>query len=528
MREDVSLHQWLDSSARRFPAHVALETSTGGSITYRDLAALSDQVRDRLVHLGVRSGDRVGICCRKSIDAVAAIFGVLKTGAAYVPCDPHAPPSRNAYILADCAVRVAITEAQLARALRPELEKLGAAPLLFTLDGAGDGTPLKTALAAAQAHDAAPAVDTAHPAADDLAYILYTSGSTGRPKGVMLSHRNGVSYVQWCTETFAPTDDERFASHAPLHFDLSILDLYLPLRHGATLVLIDNEVGKEPVRLADLIVERRLTSWYSAPSILSLLVQYGHLASRDFSALRRILFAGEVFPVRYLRALQAAIPHPRYFNLYGPTETNVCTFHEIPPAIPAERTEPYPIGKVCSHLQARVVDADGCDVPAGEEGELCIAGPAVTRGYWNLEAQTARAFLPNHGEQAWYRTGDIVVTDDAGDWVFRGRRDRMVKKRGYRVELGEIETCLYRFPAVKQAAVIAEDSTEGVRIKALVCSQDGQRLSPIALKTFCSQHLPIYMIPDVFEFPRSLPTTSTGKIDYQQLKQTDARKGEIS
>jgi acyl-coenzyme A synthetase/AMP-(fatty) acid ligase len=338
----------------------------------------------------------------------------------------------------------------------------------------------------------------------------------------MLSQRNAVSFVNWCSETFQPADDERFSSHAPLHFDLSILDLYLPLRHGATLVLIDNETGKDPVRLADLIVEQRLTSWYSAPSILSLLVQFGNLTGRDFSSLRRVLFAGEVFPVRYLRALQEVIPHPRYFNLYGPTETNVCTFYEIPPAIPAERTEPYPIGKVCSHLQARVVDTDGNDVARGEEGELCIAGPAVTSGYWNLEAQTARAFLPNQGERAWYRTGDIVVEDAAGDYLFRGRRDRMVKKRGYRVELGEIEACLYRFPAVRQAAVIAVEGKDGVQIKAFICAQDGQRLSQIALKSFCSQHLPLYMVPDLIEFTRSLPTTSTDKIDYQRLQQEAA------
>ena len=171
----------------------------------------------------------------------------------------------------------------------------------------------------------------------------------------------------------------------------------------------------------------------------------------------------------------------------------------------------------CSNLP--VVDADGRDVPCGEEGELCIAGPAVTHGYWNLEAQTARTFLPGEGQPSWYRTGDVVAEDAAGDYLFRGRRDRMVKKRGYRVELGEIETCLYRYPSVRQAAVIAVDGADGVRIKALICTEDGRRLSQIALKSFCAQHLPVYMVPDLFEFPPSLPTTSTDKIDYQQLKQ---------
>jgi amino acid adenylation domain-containing protein len=403
--------------------------------------------------------------------------------------------------------------------LRPELEKLGAAPQLFLIPGAGDGLPLSAALDATEHREAANPAETWSSAPDDLAYILYTSGSTGRPKGVMLSHRNATSFVNWCSETFAPAEDERFSSHAPFHFDLSILDLYLPLRYAATVVLIDNDTGKDPVRLAAMIADRRLTSWYSAPSILSLLVQYGKLSVHDYSSLRRVLFAGEVFPVRYLQALQTEIPHPRYYNLYGPTETNVCTFYEIPGSIPADRTEPYPIGKVCTHLAARVVDADGRDVPSGEEGELCIAGPGVTSGYWNLPELSARAFISSESDGRWYRTGDLVVEDTAGDFIFRGRRDRMVKRRGYRVELGEIETCLYRYPAVRQAAVIAIDGTDGVRIKALVCAENGERLSQIALKSFCAQHLPLYMVPDVFEFPASLPTTSTDKIDYQQLKQ---------
>jgi acyl-CoA synthetase (AMP-forming)/AMP-acid ligase II len=174
---------------------------------------------------------------------------------------------------------------------------------------------------------------------------------------------------------------------------------------------------------------------------------------------------------------------------------------------------------VCSHLAARVVDADGWDVPAGDEGELCIAGPGVTSGYWNLPTLSAQAFITGDSGCRWYRTGDMVVEDAAGDFVFRGRRDRMVKKRGYRVELGEIETCLYHHPEVRQAAVIAIDRDDGVRIKALVCTEDGKRLSQIALKSFCAQRLPLYMVPDLFEFLPSLPTTSTDKIDYQQLKQ---------
>jgi amino acid adenylation domain-containing protein len=515
----TTLHQWLDASAQRRPDSVAVEMPDGGCMTYRALSSLSDRVRDRLRRMGVAPGDRVGICCPKSIDTVAAIFGALKTGAAYVPADPHAPASRNAYIFTDCKVKVVIVEEKLAAALRCELVQLNAEPPFIIVPSAGDGAALTAALDMEDKRDPAPSVPSTTPGPDDLAYILYTAGSTGYPKGVMLSLRNAVSFVDWCSEVFQPTEQDRFSSHAPFHFDLSILDIYVPIKHGATLVIIGYEQGKEPVRLARLIAEKRITHWYSAPSILALLVQYGNLPSHDYSALRAVLFAGEVFPVRHLRTLKELIRHPRYYNLYGPTETNVCTWHEIPAAVPPERTQPYPIGKVCSHLRGRVVDPDGRDVPPGEEGELVIAGPSVLMGYWNRPEQTAKAFLYSADGERWYRTGDVVYADESRDFIFRGRRDRMVKRRGYRIELDEIEVCLYRNPTVRQAAVIAQEADDGVRIKAFCVPRDGQRLSLIALKTFCSEHLPVNMVPDTFAFPASLPTTSTDKVDYQKLKQ---------
>jgi amino acid adenylation domain-containing protein len=355
---------------------------------------------------------------------------------------------------------------------------------------------------------------------DDLAYILYTSGSTGKPKGVMLSHRNAVSFVEWTSRTFEPTAEDRFSSHAPLYFDLSILDLYVPIKHAATLVLIGEHQGKDPNGLAEIIAAERLTIWYSAPSILGLLAQYGKLESHDLSALRLILFAGEVFPVKHLRRLQELLPGRRYFNLYGPTETNVCTWHEIPPQIPADRVDPFPIGRVCDHCRARVVGEQGGDVVRGEQGELCISGPSVLSGYWNLPERTREAFLDSAAER-WYRTGDVVVEGHDGVYTFVGRRDRMVKRRGYRIELGEIESILYGNPLLSEVAVVASSDDEGVRIKAFVTTHDGSRPSLIALKRFCAENLPLYMVPDEFSFPPRLPRTPTDKIDYQRLKEIE-------
>jgi acyl-coenzyme A synthetase/AMP-(fatty) acid ligase len=326
--------------------------------------------------------------------------------------------------------------------------------------------------------------------------------------------------VDWCSEVFGPTEEDRFSSHAPFHFDLSILDIYVPLKHGATLVLIGEADGKDPLKLAPLIAENRITSWYSTPSILSLLAQYGRLDQFDFSALRTVNFAGEVFPVKHLRSVKKLWPGPRYFNLYGPTETNVCTYYEIPEVVPDDRTKPYPIGVACSHYQGqiKVVDEKGQAVAVGEEGELCATGPGVMEGYWNLPERTANAFLVDEGGRAWYKTGDIVYQDADGNYIYVSRRDRMVKKRGYRVELGEIEAGLYRHPAVREAAVIAlSDEENGVKIKAFLSCKGETRPSLIELKRFCAENLPSYMVPDLFSIHDVLPKTSTDKINYQEL-----------
>jgi amino acid adenylation domain-containing protein len=463
-------------------------------------------------------GDRVGIWMRKSIDAVACILGILKTGAAYVPVDPTAPVARNSYILNDCAVKALVAERRLGAAAVWDQ----AAPRLFFLDEVGGGRGLKRMLDETDRDASARAPADDNPDPGDLAYILYTSGSTGKPKGVMLSHENAVSFVDWCAEVFDPTPDDRFSSHAPFHFDLSVLDLFLSLSRGARVVLIPEELGKEPARLGPVIADRKITVWYSAPSILSLLVQYGGLQKLDCSSLRLILFAGEVFPIKHLRALKALLPGPRYFNLYGPTETNVCTYYEVPGVIPAERSEPYPIGRACSHLRIRLVDEAGEDVSAGDRGELCVSGPGVMQGYWNLPEQTEKAFLRDRSGRHWYKTGDIAVEEAAENYIFIGRKDRMVKRRGFRVELGEIESALYGHPAIREAAAIAtSDEEAGVRIKAFLGCREGKRPSIIELKRFCVEHLPAYMIPDVFSLHDSLPKTSTAKIDYQRLKEMD-------
>jgi acyl-coenzyme A synthetase/AMP-(fatty) acid ligase len=284
--------------------------------------------------------------------------------------------------------------------------------------------------------------------------------------------------------------------------------------------LIGEALGKDPVRLAAAIASERITIWYSTPSILSLLANYGKLAKYDYSSLRMVFFAGEVFPIPQYRALHAIWTEPRYFNLYGPTETNVCTWYEVPRSDDElEDMSSFPIGAMCPPNIGMVVDSNDKEVAADESGELLVCGPNVMQGYWNLPEHNARAYFDDAGGRKWYRTGDIVKEEPAGSYVYISRRDRMVKRRGYRVELGEIEAALVRHPNIREAAVVAVYNEEsGVVVHAFVASEPVGAVTVIALKAHSARTLPPYMIPDVFSLVDELPRTSTDKVDYQTLK----------
>ena len=497
----------LDRWARQTPNATAIEDQFGRSLTYGEMNRLVNLLAARMAGLGVRKGDRIGICMPKSINSVLSVFGALRAGAAYVPVDYSAPAERNQFIFRNCQTRVICADG-------PRREALGSgvAPFVEFPGEATDGVAADMISAFKEGRA------TATPGLDDLSYILYTSGSTGVPKGVIHTHRSALSFVYWAAGVMQPTAADRFSSHAPFHFDLSILDLYVPMTVGAAVIVIGESLGKEPGTLAPFIAEKRITCWYSVPSILAMLAQHGHLEKHDYSALRIVNFAGEVFPVKHLRLLKGFWKEPGYYNLYGPTETNVCTYHRIPEVVPDDRTTPYPIGKLCENCEGIVLDEDMQPVSGANEGILYVraSGP-VMKEYWSLPDLNAKVFHTDSAGRKWYRTGDVVTTDENGDYLFVGRRDRMVKRRGYRIELGEIEAGLYKHPQVREAAAVPKETPEGVTITVYLSAKDGQKLSIIAMKQFCSQALPSYMNPDRFVFMPDLPRTSTGKVDYQTL-----------
>jgi amino acid adenylation domain-containing protein len=521
------LQQLLSRSAAKYPEKTAV-WARKRKLTYRELDERSTQLAHLLESRGLGKGDRVGIFFPKSVESVVCMFGVLKAGGVYVPLDPQAPADRVGYIIGNCGIRVLLTTKERRAALDPAV--------VSELDYCvmTDDSPASSSGANGSGNRVVPWAMLgelpASPAPEvtltetDLAYILYTSGSTGRPKGVMLSHQNALTFVEWCADKFQMCADDRLSNHAPLHFDLSVFDIYNSVEAGATVYLVTEDLALFPTTLANFIETEKISVWYSVPSALMLLLLHASLKSEKLPHLRTILFAGEVFPMKYLCQLAELLPDVELFNLYGPTETNVCTYYHVERQRLAGM-EKLPIGVACENTEVFAVnDQDQIVTEAGASGELYVRGPAVTYGYWADAEKTRKMVVPNrfqpHFNENLYRTGDLVTLGEDGNYYFQGRRDSQIKSRGYRIELGEIESALLSHPGVREAAAVAiPDELVGNRIKAVVAAHEARELKMAELQQFCATKIPKYMIPEQIEFCGSLPKTSTGKIDRVRLAQ---------
>ena len=512
------LQQLLETSARIYPDQTAV-IHKNNAITYQELQTVSSQLAHRLRSAGIHKGDRVGIYLNKSIEAVVAIFGILKAGAVYVPLDPLAPVKRIASMVENCTMKALVsTEAKITN-LRPALSDTSGVQCLVLMDKPTNFEVERFSPTIRRGQ--APTHDEPTPD-DPLAYILYTSGSTGVPKGVMISHRAALTFVNWSYECFGVHESDRVSNHAPLHFDLSIFDIFTTIKAGATLILIGPELSVFPLNLANFIAKQRITIWYSVPSVLTGLVVRGNLQPHQFPELRTVLFAGEVFPVKYLRQLMEKLPQAKFYNLYGPTETNVCTYYQVDSIAP-EQTEPVPIGKAISNTEVFIINQSQEIARPGEVGELYVRGSSLMTGYWGMPEKTQAVLVRDpvgcdRGSEKVYRTGDLVKQRPDGNYVYLGRSDRQIKSRGYRIELGEIEAALYGHVAVEEVAIIPiPDEQIGNHIKAIIVTREGIKLNKSELASFCAQFLPKYMHPGIIEFRDFLPKTSTGKIDRNLL-----------
>ena len=519
-----SLPQLLDEAANKYPQREAIRFKDE-SLTYAELQQEANRLANLLIQQGVQRGDRVALYMKKSLKAVVALYGIMKAGAAYIPLDPFMPVERLKQITADCEVRHLITEESqrkqvLAAASEIEFD------FVLGLEAQAD-TPF-----ACLSWEAGMATAVTTPPSftitrDDLAYILYTSGSTGVPKGVAHTHASALSFALWAADEYGLQTEDRLSNHAPFHFDLSTFDLYGATAVGATCVIIPEYLTKFPTTLAKWMAEEKISVWYSVPYALIQLMEKGQLAAYDLPNLRWILFAGEAFPIKHLRQLMAMLPEVRFSNLYGPTETNVCTYYHVQPIAPG--VQAIPIGRACANTEMMVVDEDDSPVPAGEIGELLVCGPTVMAGYWNRPFLNERVFLRrprlDHEDDLFYRTGDLVRLLPNGDFQYFGRKDRQIKTRGYRVELDEIEAALLSQDHVQEAVIYPVADDNGTQLIAgAVVAKSGATLTDKELLKHLATKLPAYSLPAMIELMTRLPRTSTGKVDRRALQAQQASR----
>lgn len=519
------LSHLLSKSAERYPDRLAVVAQNEG-ISYLEMEKKSNQLARALIRRGIKRGDRVGLLGRKSIDSIIAIFGILKAGAAYVPIDPLAPAERINYILDNCGIRALISGKELAAL--DDLPALTGLRCMILTGALPDSLSSRSSAADMVAlpdifkNESDSGLDPAIP--DDFpAYILYTSGSTGTPKGVAITHLNSLTFVNMTAHFFDIRPEDRLGNHAPLHFDLSVFDIFTAIKRGASVVLIPEHFGAFPVRLVEYIETSGITVWNSVPSVLVLLAERGAMERCSFKSLRLVLFAGEIFPPKYLRFLMNRIPHARFFNLYGQTEANSSTYYEIK-QVPLNDTWKIPIGKPFPNFEVFALNEDNRLVTEpGSLGELYVKGSSVALGYWNEAGKSSKSFVQNplhsFGRDVVYKTGDTVTIDAEGNFVFVGRKDHMIKSRGFRIELEEIELALYSFSGIRQAAVIpVPDDVIGNRLIAFVSPQQNNNLSARDILSHCARLLPNYMIPECIEISEHLPAMSTGKINRTELR----------
>ena len=487
------LHELVSVAASYAPDAPAV-CGPDGILSYDELDGWSNRFAHFLTQAGISQGDRVAIWGERCWRLVAAMQGVLRIGAAYVPIAAGMPRSRAKLILKDCSIRWIVTDRTRFEALSCEQHELVG---IFVDDWE---------LIAKQPSDL---VMTPNMTRGDLAYILYTSGSTGQPKGVCLSHQNAMSFIEWAVRALGIPEYSRFANHAAFSFDLSVFDLYAAFYSRSCVSIIPDAISLSARRLVEFIQRERITVWYSVPSALVLMIEAAKLLEQSNIHLETVIFAGEAFPIRPLRAMREAWPQVRLWNFYGPTETNVCAAYEVGHIAP-ECVTSVPIGYACSGDQLWLRDASGC-ATAGPEGELVVEGPTVMLGYWGCEPQHSRP----------YPTGDICRVEPDGTFVFVGRTDDMVKVRGYRIELQELAGTLATYPGITDVAVVVIGEGADARLVCFFVTKQAPPPTLIDLKEHCALLLPSYMLISLAWPLGTIPRTPNGKVDRRRLIEID-------
>lgn len=503
----TALHERFSAQAGETPDAVALVLPDGTATTFAQLNRQANRIAHRLRASGVGPETLVGVRAERSMELVAALYGVLKAGGAYVPLDPEHPRDRLADLLEDTAMPVILTQGRITEALPPTNA------LILDLDD-----PAQWA--------AWPDSDPAAPCdLDNVAYTISTSGSTGRPKSVVLSHRNAVERLDWLQARYPLQPDDAFLQRSSLSFDASVLEFFWPLTVGARLVLPSRDGHKDTGYLRDLIRSQGVTAAQFVPSMLSVLLTERGI--EECTTLRLVVACGEEVPVATAQELLRKLPGCELYNGYGPTEATVCVnWWQCTPETLADLSV-VPLGTPFGNTATHILDADLRPVPPGAVGELFIGGTGVARGYLNRPGLTAERFLPDpfsaRPGARLYRTGDLVrLRPDGESLDFLGRADHQVKVRGFRIELGEIDATLCAHPDVRECATTVSAVPPGdSRLVAYVVAADGALPEPDALRSFAERRLPAHAVPSAVLLVPELPRMASGKLNRAALPAPD-------
>jgi amino acid adenylation domain-containing protein/non-ribosomal peptide synthase protein (TIGR01720 family) len=497
-QDNRPVHQLIEDQAALTPRAPALlfgETV----LDYAELNRRANQMAHHLIALGVRVETRVGIALERSVDMVVSLLAVLKAGGAYVPLDPDYPQDRLGYMVEDSGIAFLITNRALAGRFGHPLARTVLADIL-NLERSpvhNPGLPLH---------------------GENLAYVIYTSGSTGRPKGAANRHRSLYSRLAWMQQAYQLGAEDTVLQKTPFSFDVSVWEFFWPLMYGARLAVAQPGDHRDPARLAELVRTAGVTTLHFVPSMLQAFV--AHLEQAGAGAchsIRRVVCSGEALPAEVQAELLARLPRAQLYNLYGPTEAAIDVTHYT---CDGDATRSVAIGRPIADTQTYVLDTALNLAPAGVAGELYLGGIGLARGYLNRPALSAERFVADPFGAAGgrlYRTGDLVRWRADGQLEYLGRLDHQVKIRGFRIELGEIEAQLMAQDGVREAVVVAQQASGGMRLAAYVSPQAGAALSAQALKAALGAALPEHMVPAVCVVLDSLPLNPNGKVDRKAL-----------
>jgi amino acid adenylation domain-containing protein len=488
---NVCIHQLFEAQVKKTPDAIAL-TCENQSLTYQELNRRANQLAHHLRFLNVQSEQLVGICLERSPEAIVALLGILKAGAACVPLDPAYPQERLTTIQQEADLSLIVTQSSLTQKFaNSSAQTLEIAALSHSFETQDPQT-----IATSQ----------------QLVYVLFTSGSTGKPKGVMIEHRSLVNFILGMRDELQVTEHDRFLQSALLGFDVSMFEIFLPLTSGAQLCMATAIQRRDPKQLSQLMQQENVTIAALPPALLP------YLDPTILPELRLVCVGGEASSGEQIQRWTAAIP--QVFNGYGPTEATVAATQML-----CKKQEPKtpPIGKPLPNYQVFVLDDQQQLVPIGIPGELHIGGIGLARGYLNRPDLTAERFIPHPFSDVagarLYKTGDRVRWLPDGNLEFLGRVDHQVKLRGFRIELGEIEAALIQYSGVRDCLVMLREDHPGnpALVAYVVAESISDAVAAPDLAHFLKRKLPDYMVPSAFVWLESLPLTPNGKVDRRAL-----------